>query len=57
MPPQGRGDIPPSPRNIEEIEVSNLAVFKAAAGLLAERARLGLTGWTERMVEAMRRRS
>src|SRR6202790_5695548 len=50
-----RGEIPP-PRNFDEIEVSNLAVFKAAAGLLAERARLELTGWTERTVEAMRRR-
>jgi PrtD family type I secretion system ABC transporter len=56
IPPQGRGDIPPPPRNIEEIEVSNLAVFKAAVGLLAERARLELTGWTERTIEAMRRR-
>lgn len=50
-----RREIPP-PRNFDEIEVSNLAVFKAAAGLLAERARLELTGWTERTVEAMRRR-
>jgi ATP-binding cassette subfamily C protein len=50
-----RSEIPP-PRNFDEIEVSNLAVFKAAAGLLAERARLELTGWTERTVEAMRRR-
>lgn len=49
------GEIPPA-RNFDEIEVSNLAVFKAAAGLLAERARLELTSWTERTVEAMRRR-
>src|SRR6267378_3121244 len=55
IPPQGRGEISPR-RNIDEIEVSNLAVFEAAAGLLAERARLQLTSRAERSVEAMRRR-
>src|ERR1700726_3068767 len=56
IPPQGRGEFPPPRKNVDEIEVSNLAVFKAAVGLLAERAGLGLTGWTERTVEALRRR-
>ena len=56
IPPQRRGELRPPRRNVEEIEVSNLAVIKAAVGLLAERARLELTGWTERTVEALRRR-
>jgi len=55
-----RREIPP-PRNVYEIEVSNLAVFIAAVGILAERARASsrlseLTGWTERTVENIRRR-
>ena len=34
-----RGEIPP-PKKLDEIEVSNWAVFVAALGILAERARL-----------------
>ena len=33
-----RGEIPP-PENFDDIEVSNWAVFVAALGILAERAR------------------
>jgi ATP-binding cassette, subfamily C, type I secretion system permease/ATPase len=55
-----RGELSP-PVNLDEIEVSNLAVFIAAVGLLAERARRlsrisELIGWAGRTVEAMRRR-
>jgi ATP-binding cassette subfamily C protein len=46
-----RRDVPP-PGNIEEIQVSNFAVFIAAMGLLTERAR----DWADRSVEALRRR-
>jgi len=61
IPPQGREEIPPLRRNVDEIEASNLAVFKAAVGLLAERARSlsrisELNGRAERSVDAIRRR-
>jgi PrtD family type I secretion system ABC transporter len=46
-----RGKAPPAMR-VEEIEVSNLAVFRAAVGLLAERGQRTLTHW----VEIIRRR-
>jgi len=57
---QRRRKIPP-PRNVDEIEVSNLAVFIAAVGILAERARASsriseLIGCAERSVETIRRR-
>lgn len=57
---QRRREIPPS-RNVDEIKVSNLAVFIAAVGILAERARAlsrisELIGWGERSVETIRRR-
>src|ERR1700676_1109387 len=57
---QRRREIPP-PRNVDEIEVSNLAVFIAAVGILAERPRASsriseLTGWAERPAETIRRR-
>jgi PrtD family type I secretion system ABC transporter len=50
-----REEISPAEK-FEDIQVSNLAVFKAAAGLLVKRARLELTGCAERTVEAVRRR-
>src|SRR5262245_50089247 len=50
-----RGEILPS-RDLDEIEVSNFAVFKAAVGLLLARARLELTGRAEQTVEALRKR-
>jgi PrtD family type I secretion system ABC transporter len=46
-----RGNIPP-PKKLDEIEVSNWAVFVAALGILAERARLR----AERLVETIRQR-
>lgn len=48
-----RGKMPLSGR-IDEIEVSNFAVFKAAGLLLLDRVRRELASWTERMIEAMR---
>ena len=55
-----RGEIPP-PEKLDEIEVSNWAVFVAALGILAERARSWLriselSGRAERSVEAIRQR-
>jgi PrtD family type I secretion system ABC transporter len=53
-----RGEIPP-PGSIDEIEVSHLAVFVAAVGLLAERARSRTAELIElgkRWVEATRQR-
>ena len=55
-----RGEIPP-PEKFDEIEVSRWAVFVAALGILAERARSSLriselNGWAERSVEAIRQR-
>jgi PrtD family type I secretion system ABC transporter len=47
-----RGDNIPPPIKLDEIEVSNWAVFVAALGILAERARL----CCERLVEAIRQR-
>ena len=48
-----RGGVPPhTTRNVAEIEVSNFAVFKAAVGLLVERAQCEL----ERTIEIIRRR-
>jgi PrtD family type I secretion system ABC transporter len=46
-----RGNIPPEIR-VEEIEVSNFAVFKAGVGLLAERGQRTLIHW----IETIRRR-
>ena len=46
-----RVEIPP-PKKLDEIEVSNWAVFVAALGILAERARLR----AERLVETIRQR-
>jgi ATP-binding cassette subfamily C protein len=50
-----RGEIP-QPEKFEDIQVSNVAVFKAATGLLVKRARLELTGRAERTIEAIRQR-
>ncbi len=50
-----RGEIP-APDSLDEIEVSNLAVLRAAARLLIERVRLGLTSWAEQSIETIRRR-
>jgi len=55
-----RGEVLP-PEKLDEIEVSNWAIFVAALGILAERARARLRiseliGSAERLVEAIRRR-
>lgn len=50
-----RGEIS-ARESFDEINVSNIAVFKAAARLLAERAQAKLTGSAERIVESLRRR-
>lgn len=50
-----RGELPPNGR-VEEIQVSNFAVIKAAVGLLAERGQRELSHWFGRIVEIIRRR-
>lgn len=50
-----RGEIA-APGSFDEIQVSNVAVFKAATRLLADRTRTKMTGWAERTVESIRRR-
>ncbi|WP_024510511.1 type I secretion system permease/ATPase [Bradyrhizobium sp. ARR65] len=50
-----RGGSPPF-GSFDHIELSKLAVFKAAVRPLAERARRELTNWPERTIEAVRQR-
>jgi PrtD family type I secretion system ABC transporter len=50
-----RGQVPPA-RRVEEIEVSNFAVLKAAVGLLAVRGQQEVSHWFGRTVEIIRRR-